>query len=246
MKLELYAISKRGAKNHNEDYCGYVKGISGFLACLADGLGGHAGGQTASRIAVTAALSSATTEESAHGENALTNAFNAAQWQLLSKQREMPQLKHMRTTFTGFFIQQDGTATYAHAGDSRIYIIRDRKIVKQTLDHSIPQVLVATGNLDQSEIRGHTYRNQILHSLGDPQNFQVEYAPEYMLEKGDVILMCSDGFWEYVTENEMTSSIYLHTTAKRWIRSLEEKLLQKTEKLENDNYSALAIYVREI
>lgn len=246
MKLELYAISKRGSRDHNEDYCGYVKAASGFLACLADGLGGHAGGQTASRIAVTAALTRAANEVFNSVGKGLKMSIDAAQKKLLASQKNSPLLLHMRTTFTGIFIKRDGNANYAHVGDSRIYIFRDRKIIVQTLDHSVPQLLVETGNIKSHEIRGHVHRNQILHSLGDSKKFHVDYAPDFTLLNGDVILLCSDGFWEYVNEEDMIRQLSKSISAKRWINNMKEHLIDVSAGEDNDNYSALAIFIKEI
>ena len=244
MKLDIFAISRRGGRDHNEDYCGYVKGPAGCLICLSDGLGGHIGGQTASRIAVTAALSSAAVDSSPDPEKALGNAIHAAQNHLIGRQRENPQLSHMRTTITAMMIAPSGSANYAHVGDSRIYVFRDGKIIRRTFDHSIPQLMVSTGNLKESEIRGNENRNQLLHSLGDEQDFEVEYGADMQLLSGDAILLCSDGFWEYVLEEDMSNLLSRVPSAKRWVNIMEGVLLENALNDKNDNYSALAVFVK--
>ncbi len=244
MKLDIFAISRRGGRSHNEDYCGYVKGPSGCFVCLADGLGGHIGGQTASRIAVTAALSSAASDIAPTPEVALAHAIEAAQSQLLDRQREAPQLKHMRTTITAMMIAPSGDISYAHVGDSRIYIFRDDQIYRRTLDHSLPQVMVNTGNLKENEIRFNENRNHLLQSLGDATAFKLDYGDKMKVKNGDAILLCSDGFWEYILEEDMQRLLSRTTKAKRWVSNMEDVLLEKALNDKNDNYSALAVLIK--
>ena len=242
MRADIFAISRRGGRNHNDDYCGYIKSQSGLFLALADGLGGYAGGQTASRIAVTAALSvAAKSRKDDDPEHVVGRAMTAAQAAILEKQSENPEISHMRTTMTALSIASKGNANYAHVGDSRIYIFRDGDILRQTLDHSVPQLLVSSGRMKEDKIRSSVNRNQLLHSLGDPKDNEVEYGSDLELFPGDAILMCSDGFWQYVYEGDILAALKWAPTSKRWILSMEDILHDATvHKSGNDNYSALA------
>ncbi|MDX1286237.1 MAG: protein phosphatase 2C domain-containing protein, partial [Draconibacterium sp.] len=154
MRADIFAISRRGGRTHNDDYCGYIKSPSGLFLALADGLGGYAGGQTASRIAVTAALSvAAKSKKNEDPELTLASAMQAAQLSVIGRQKDNPEISHMRTTMTAMSIAKDGKANYAHVGDSRIYIFRNDDIYKRTLDHSVPQLLVNSGKMDEDKIR---------------------------------------------------------------------------------------------
>lgn len=242
MKADIFAISRRGGRTHNDDYCGYIKSQSGLFLVLADGLGGYAGGQTASRIAVTAALSiAAKSKQGDDPEHIVGGAMQAAQIAVLNKQRDNPEISHMRTTMAAMSISGNGKANYAHVGDSRIYIFRDGDIFKRTLDHSVPQLLVNSGKMNEDKIRFSTNRNQLLHSLGDAKDQEVEYGTDCDLLPGDAILLCSDGFWQYVYEGDILAMLKWAPSAKRWVLRMEDLLQDATLKKNNDNYSALSV-----
>ncbi len=242
MKADIFAISRRGGRNHNDDYCGYIKSQSGLFLALADGLGGYTGGQNASRIAVAAALSvAAQSEKGSDPEIIVGKAMRAAQSAVLQEQNENPELAHMRTTMSALSITSEGKANYAHVGDSRIYIFRDGDILRRTLDHSVPQLLVSSGKMEEEKIRSSVNRNQLLHSLGDEKDEEVEYGADIVLKSGDAILLCSDGFWQYVYEGDILATLKWAPTAKRWVLKMEDILYDATaDKSGNDNYSALA------
>ena len=242
MRADIFAISRRGGRNHNDDYCGYIKSQAGLFLALADGLGGYTGGQTASRIAVTAALSAAAQCQNGEDpESIVGKAMEAAQNAVLNKQKESPEISHMRTTMAAMSIKSDGKTNYAHVGDSRIYIFRDGDILRQTLDHSVPQLLVSSGKMEEGKIRSAVSRNQLLHSLGDAKDKEVEYGADMELKPGDALLLCSDGFWQYVYEGDILATLKWAPTAKRWVLRMEDILGDATaDKSGNDNYSALA------
>ena len=242
MKADIFAISRRGGRNHNDDYCGYIKSQSGLFLALADGLGGYTGGQTASRLAITAALAVAAKSKSDDDpEKIIAEAINAAQKELLGKQKENPEVSHMRTTMAAISITSQGKTNYAHVGDSRIYIFRDGDILRRTFDHSVPQLLVSSGKMGEDKIRSSINRNQLLHSLGDEKDNEVEYGADLELLPGDAILMCSDGFWQYVYEGDILATLKWALTAKHWVLKMEDILHDATmNKTGNDNYTALA------
>ncbi len=243
MRADIFAISRRGGRDHNDDYCGYIRSQPGLFLALADGLGGYTGGQTASRIAVAAALSvAAHSSMKDDPERILAKAMTAAQEAVIERQKEQPEISHMRTTMASLSIASNGKANYAHVGDSRIYIFRNGDIYRQTLDHSVPQLLVSSGKMKKDHIRSSVNRNQLLHSLGDVKDNEVEYGADIMLMPGDAILMCSDGFWQYVYEGDILASLKWAPTAKNWVLKMESILQDATiHKKDNDNYSAMAV-----
>ena len=166
---------------------------------LADGLGGHDLGEVASEIAVDTAISLLENPE----ENSIGAAIALAGEALLAKKKDDENLFAMRTTLVLAKLQ-DNTLRYGSIGDSRFYYFRDGKLILRTKDHSVPQMSVDMGTLDESMIRFSDDRNKLLKVLGADEDMGAiaEYPP-IAVESGDALLLCSDGFWEGIVEAEM-------------------------------------------
>ena len=105
----------------------------------------------------------------------------------------------MRTTAV-VLCTEGNRGTALHIGDSRFYHFRNGKIISQTKDHSVPQMLAMAGEISEHEIRRHPDRNRLLRALGD-ENEEVRFVrSDFEIKEGDAFLLCSDGFWEEVEE----------------------------------------------
>lgn len=229
-------MSSPGCRSVNEDATAITDGIW----VLADGLGGHGGGEMASRLAVEAA--SAALQGQAFSPSALRQAITAAHQAVVNGQQQGTRLAGMRTTLVT--LHSDGShAAWAHIGDSRLYGFRAGKLWLQTLDHSVPQVLAQAGEITPEQIRGHEDRNRLLRCLGQdaPPKPTVLDEP-ILLQPDDVFLLCSDGFWEWVNEDSMQQTLAQANTPETWLTALEAQLLACAEP-GHDNYSAIAIFV---
>jgi len=238
MKLLLSSFSCPGGRTVNQDYC--ASHILGDFSCfaLADGLGGHPDGDTASKAAVEAILA-----RFAHAPglspDTLRECLLAGQNSVLEAQKHID----MRTTAVALVIGKKG-ALWGHVGDSRLYFFRRGAIFMQTEDHSVPQAMVNAGALHSRQIRGHEDRNRLLRSLGKEEDFRPTILSNpHGLREGDAFLLCSDGFWEYVTETEMEIEIAKSDTPEKWLNGMERRILTKAEP-EHDNYSAIAVFVQ--
>ena len=237
MRTRKAYISKRGGRVQNEDYCSYreCKGYGCYI--LADGLGGHRGGALASRTAAESVLK-AFSDNPGAGTDLLgrylehaREAFNAAGQQL-----------GLKTTLV-ILLTGDWCALWGHIGDSRLYYFTAGKITFQTKDHSLPQLMADAGEISAKQIRFHEDRNRLTGAFdgGELTRFKFHEKP-VTLKKGDAFLLCSDGFWEYVFEQEMTDDFALCTGPQDWIDRLEKRLLKRVPK-NHDNYSAFAVMV---
>jgi serine/threonine protein phosphatase PrpC len=233
-------LSRVGGRDHNEDYCSFAE--AGGTGCwvVADGLGGHCGGELASKTAVDATLASF----AGNGQvspAALNAHLEAAQSAVLKAQSEQPALSTMRTTIV-VLLADGGRALWAHLGDSRLYAFENGSIVFQTSDHSVVQRMVDAGEITPAQIRHHEDRNRVLRSLG---NAEPEFRPTILSSPRPVspdaaFLICTDGMWENVLENEMVVDLAKAAGPSEWLAFMEDRLLERAT-ASDDNYSAIAV-----
>lgn len=235
LSFDTAHLSHPGARAINEDAWGYRDGCW----VVADGLGGHGGGEVAARLAVAACLA-AWQPTAPLTAAALTQGLDAAAAVIQARQGAEPRLSGMRTTLV--VLATDGArALWAHVGDSRLYILRHGRVCLQTQDHSVPQALVRAGELAPAAVRTHPDRNRLLRALGDGKPPRPDLAPApRAIAPGDAFLLCSDGFWEAVTEGEMEVALAKASDAADWLARMELGLCRRA-KPSQDNYTALAI-----
>lgn len=239
--FQTATLSRSGGRDYNEDGCGAEEG-GGGPACwvVADGLGGHGGGDVASRLCVNAILM-AFRKEASLSPRKIEQAFNDAQMAILVNQQES-RLSAMRST--AVMLQSDGRSVlWGHVGDSRLYFFRGGRLAFQTEDHSVPQMMVASGDITTAGIRLHEDRNRLLRTIGNSERLKptIKGRP-VSLEKDDAFLLCTDGFWEYVLETEMEADLAKSKAPQQWLQFMEDRLLQRVTG-DNDNYTAAAILV---
>lgn len=262
-KQLLGILSEPGGKPYQQDFSKtrLCPELSQFI--VADGLGGHGGGEIASKIAVRKMLITlpnvkpdAVSWHEYFSPDWLAITFEVAHAKVKQLQQEEPDTSHMATTMLVLMIM-DNRAIWGHVGDSRLYLIRQGQIIVQTKDHSVPQMLVSSGEIELDDIRHHPDRNRLLRAIGDTrEKVQARVHEPFALQEGDVFLLCTDGFWEYVCEEEMLESLYESTNAQDWLDQMEQRyLLPKVneervqdglEKADNDNYTAMAIWMNDL
>ena len=240
MSFMTEAVSRIGGRELNEDSYGFLEMNHNACWVVADGLGGHRGGETASKVAVDAALASfrAAPELSAA---ALQRHLEAAQQAVLQAQKSQPSLSTMRTTIV-ILLTDAHSVLWAHVGDSRLYCLENGHIDFCTKDHSVVQAMVSAGELPASQIRHHEDRNRLLRCLGNNEN---DFRPTILqgarsLRQGTAFLLCTDGFWENVTEPEMEVDFAKADGTGGWLALMEDRLLERSTE-NSDNYTAIAV-----
>lgn len=242
MRFTTSSLTRKGGRKNNQDAYQTIE-LPALGGCwvVADGLGGHGGGEIAAQIAVEAVTQSFKTCKSVSTES-LQTCIEAAHQGILIRQAASEDLKRMRTTLVLLQIDAQG-AQWAHIGDSRLYWFRNGAIAHVTRDHSVPQALADAGSIPQSEIRYHEDRNRILRSLGNVNDLRPTYfESKTSISVGDAFLLCTDGFWEYVHEFEMQADLAKSATPDLWLRLMEERLLSRATS-ENDNYTAVTLMI---
>ena len=215
MKLTDYHITIGNAtdvgkvREQNEDYLAHFDTPLGYCIIVCDGMGGHTAGHVASQTAIIAIQQYL--QDSQNGtsgiSHSLKNAIEFANFQLRQLINEKPFLNGMGTTCVLALIK-NGQLYTAHAGDSRIYLIRGKKIKQITKDHSSVQQLIDEGILTRQEAELSDMRNQILKAIG-----VAEWVLPTVLEKpialkrDDRMVLCSDGLTEHVSEKQISETV---------------------------------------
>jgi protein phosphatase len=191
------------------------RGVPLGLYLVADGMGGHQAGEIASRTVskiitervlnaeVIPGLKFTTRRLDATPESVLRSAIQEANHALYTQARAKG--NNMGTTLTVALVIGD-TVTIANVGDSRTYLLRGEKLEQVTADHSLVASLVAAGVIQPEEVRSHPQRNVILRNLGDKPEVEVDIFSR-TLERGDQLILCSDGLWEMISDEEIKRGV---------------------------------------
>lgn len=242
MEWDLDSISLVGEREKNEDCCTMAAGPAGLCAVLCDGLGGHAGGELASRCVCESIRNEFMAASSDRPlEELVGELIMHAQEALLALQQEK-ELPHGLKTTVCCLVLQDGRGVAAWVGDSRIYLFRKNKQLLRSSDHSIPQYLVAVGEIKEKDIRHHPDRNKLLRVMGSswekPQYQLLQLPP---LTDRDAFLLCSDGFWEWIEEKEMERCCKRSKCSEEWLHEMKEIICTRGKGHHMDNLSAVAL-----
>ena len=209
--VELGNLTDTGNhRTENEDYYCYAEPanedafrVKGRLAVIADGMGGHEGGQEASHLAVERVRDVYLAHSGTDPGEALVAAFGEAQGAIQNYALEHPELDGMGTTCTAAVIK-DHQLYFGHVGDSRLYLIREGSISLVTEDHSYVHQLVRRGLITQDEAAVHPERNVLTAALGMSMPVSADFAPQPIpLQPGDVLVLCTDGLHGLVTDQEL-------------------------------------------
>ena len=212
MKFALAQATRIGGRADNEDRVGHWSTPEAALMVVADGLGGHLHGEVAAQIAVELLGAAFLREAQPRVEDPaafLARALGAAHAAILREGQRLDLPETPRTVIVACLIQ-DGHACWTHVGDCRLYLIREGRIVTRTRDHTVVQQLLDQGRIREEAIASHPGRNRLLQCLGGYVDLNGEPAQRARLAKGDVLLLCSDGFWGPLTQRQMVHALVSH------------------------------------
>ncbi len=193
-------------RESNQDACGSFEDPRGDrLFVVADGMGGHRGGDVASHMAVEAIAAACAASDAPPAER-LHEAVAAANRAIFERAEREPELAGMGTTVVALLLAREGSAWVAHVGDSRLYRLRAGELESVTADHSLVAELQRQGYLDEEEAARHPRRHELLRSVGcvpevDPDVAEIAFAP------GDRLLLCTDGLCGYVDADSIARAL---------------------------------------
>lgn len=191
----------------------------GRLLIVADGMGGHRGGATASRLAGETVKAQFLGCETRDIPTALRESLTRANARIFSEAQSNPELRGMGTTTSALAVR-NGDAWYAHVGDSRIYLMRSGELRQLTDDHSLVASMVREGLLTLKEAETHPRRNVLQRSMGVAEDVEIDIRGPYELQDGDVFILCSDGLHGVVREEEILeiSKLPIDQAADEYLR----------------------------
>ncbi len=197
MKFNIYQESRIGKRKNNQDRIAYCYSRDALLMVLADGMGGHLHGEVAAQIAVqylTEYFQREAKPRLADPFLFLSRGIGNAHSAIMeyAEERNLPDAP--RTTCVACIVQ-DSVGYWVHAGDSRLYVIREGRILAQTRDQSRVQMMIDAGQLTEAEALVHPQRNKVFSCLGGAQAPQLDFSRKTPLLAGDTFILCSDGFW---------------------------------------------------
>ncbi|WP_019141652.1 PP2C family protein-serine/threonine phosphatase [Noviherbaspirillum massiliense] len=246
--LDVAQLTHAGGRPSNQDALG--SSYAGQLACfvVSDGVGGLQGGEIASQTVIEAVIGSFV-REAAFGPQALHSYIENAAAELARRQSEQQELDGMSATVALLLIDcASRSALWGHVGDTRVYLFRENQVRHVTKDHSLVQQLVDAGYCEAGQLRGHPQRSTLCAALGVAGEHKAEVsAAPVLLQTGDAVLICTDGFWEWITEQEMEKVLESSTSAEQWLAAMVA-IVDRNGTLSSvapDNYTAFTIYVED-
>jgi protein phosphatase len=212
----------------------------GILLALADGMGGHAGGSIASKLAVDTLIQTYYDDTGSSIPEALEKSVLAANQKVLEKSRSDLDVQGLGTTLTAVVFQGAGWY-YAHVGDSRGYSIFANRITQFTEDHSYVASLVKAGVISAEEARTHPEGNIITRAIGFQEDLKVDTSPTpARIHKDQFILLCCDGLYKEVPEQEILATVYASGDPD----AISKKLIEKANA--NGGHDNITVVVARI
>lgn len=232
MTFSYACYSNIGKRANNEDAYNVQQDNDSLIAIVADGLGGHANGEVASSIAA---------DDIPHG--ILGGEFDEDKlaYAILDAHKLICETKSSACTTVAALWIRDSMAIAAHVGDTRIYQFRNGRIIYQSEDHSMVQVAISLGKLPADASRHHKDRNKVYNVLGDENERPKVDTHELNVLPGDCFLLCSDGFWEPVTEELMLECLIGSPTPDIWLNRMISHILEMGAP-KQDNYTAIIVF----
>ncbi len=249
LTLEHASLSDRGrVRQNNEDACAvFIPEGAGELAdrgavfVVADGMGGHRGGEIASRIAVRTIVAFYTANAEEDRSHALARSFREANKTIIEESVADSTLFGMGTTCTALALNR-GRAYIAHVGDSRAYMLRGGRIQQITHDHSIVGEMVRSGILSDEDARNHPKRNVITKSLGAQDEIVADMPAALELEVDDAFVLCSDGLTAYLSDADIAEVVSGSPPAD----ACKKLVKMANEAGGRDNITVLVVAVRSL
>ncbi len=245
MRFETAEVSLLGDRDENQDRAAIHRNDGGVLLVVADGMGGHSGGALAAEVAVDSlcrrfAQAGSGTDSHEFLQAAIETAHDA----VVAVGEKIGIGSRPRATCAVCMVQE-GHATWAHVGDSRVYLARAGTIVTRTRDHTPIESLLQDGLISEDEIAGHPMRHYVEYCLGGlAERPLITISDPMPLDVGDLLLVCSDGFWSGLSDADIGAGPDEGTALQDWLSRMASRAVRIGTPY-SDNTTVVALRARE-
>ena len=237
--MDHKAFTAQGSREINEDSYVCIEHDGNYCFVVADGLGGHGKGEAASqKVAEVFEREFGTNRESCC--EFLKRAFEIAQADVMAMQQIADEMK---TTAVVLAIVANKLA-WGHIGDSRLYHFHRGKLRQRTLDHSVAQTLSQSRKNFGADMASNPDRNILLRVIGEKWSEpRYELSKAVSVKKGDAFLLCSDGVWEFISNDTVQKFLNQSKSAEEWLDCIISEVERNGQNADMDNYTAIAVRV---
>lgn len=240
MFFDIYEYTNCGGREYNEDAVGHSAIGENGIFVVADGLGGHKFGELASACVRDTLLEAFADGFEGNLKEWLTARFLKANENILALQEQKSAV--LKSTAVVLAVQE-GKALWANVGDSRLYYLHDSRICAYTNDHSVAYRKYKACEISREQLATDEDQSCLLRSLGGEKRNEPEFYEESpVLEPGDAFLLCSDGAWEYLKDEEILIDFLKADSAKHWAELLLLRLIDRV-KGDHDNLTILTLMI---
>ncbi len=240
MKIDSYIFTNKGGNEHNEDFSAYKEEAESGIYVVADGVGGYRHSDLASKCVTDSVLEAWNINDSGNRVDWLEKQIETANGKLLKYQQEI----HSTIKSTIVALAIDGKkAAWANVGDSRLYYIHNGEVVHMTEDHSVAYKKYKAGEITKAEINQDEDQSGLLRCLGGVERWEPDiYECTECLASGDGFLLCTDGMWKYLFDEEILIDFLKVEKAKDWAELLLLRVIDRITQ-GSDNLTILTVMV---
>lgn len=240
MEFCVYEYTNQGGRSYNEDAVGHSVIDGNGIFVVADGLGGHRFGELASACVRDTLISAFNGKFDIPPIKWLERQIALANQNILTLQDDKRSV--LKSTVVALTIE-NGKAVWANVGDSRLYYIHNSTLHSITNDHSVAFKKYKAGEITKAQIAKDEDQSCLLRSLGGKEHNEPEFYDENItIEQGDAFMLCSDGMWEYIADEEVLIDYLKSNGAQQWAERLIMRLMDRVEK-NNDNLTILTLMI---
>ncbi len=223
MSTQIFIQSKTGGREENQDFYDAAETQYGKLIIVCDGMGGHKGGRYAAELAVQSIIQEVSKSTDDNPIHILLRAIEQANSLIWEESNADTQLKGMGSTLVALLLN-DKNAICCHIGDSRLYQLRNERIIHRTFDHSHVFELVRSGILSEEQARLSQKSNIITRALGISPTVEIEITDNLAYKNGDRFLLCTDGICGAVSESQLVEMVSRKSNIETVLTQLVEEI----------------------